>query len=395
MSAWHKAAALLVTAFLVVSCASPGPRVAVPDNLISQVSVTGMTQIRFWGDQTPPHLDEIVREKYLQIKSARPKMIRKGARPSLNFLAISGGGSDGAFGAGLLAGWSESGTRPEFEIVTGISTGALIAPFAFLGKRYDPVVKQIYTKYSTKDFLIKRPVSGLVGGNALSDSKPFKRLIAKYVDAALMAEIAREHNRGRRLLIGTTNLDAQRPVIWDAGKIAASGHPQALELLRKIFLASASIPGAFPPVFIDVTADGKTYQEMHVDGGTTTQVFLMPTQLMVSDIDRKTGVRPRRRLYIIRNGRLSPETEPVRDRTLSIASRSISTLIKNQGIGDLFQLHAFARRNKIAFKLAFIPKDMKNTSTETFDTVYMKKLYDLGFQLGRSGYKWRTAPPGL
>ena len=137
-------------------------------------------------------------------------MVRKGARPVLNFLAISGGGSDGAFGAGLLSGWSAKGTRPEFEIVTGISTGALIAPFAFLGKQYDPVIKEIYTSYTTEDFLIKRPIKGLVGGESLANNAPFQRLIAKYVTPALMAEIAKEHNRGRRLLIGTTNLDAER-----------------------------------------------------------------------------------------------------------------------------------------------------------------------------------------
>jgi predicted patatin/cPLA2 family phospholipase len=389
-----KAIAAIATVLLVASCASSGQRVAVPDNLVSQASVTGLTQIRFWGDQSPPNLNEIVKEKYLQTKSARPKMVRKGARPVLNFLAISGGGSDGAFGAGLLTGWSEKGSRPEFEIVTGISTGALIAPFAFLGKRYDPVLKELYTSYTTKDFLIKRPVKGLIGGDALSNNKPFQRLIAKYVDQTIMAEIAKEHNRGRRLLIGTTNLDAQRPVIWDAGKIAASGHPQALELLRKIFLASASIPGAFPPVYINVNADGKPFQEMHVDGGTTTQVFLMPGQLMVKDIDRRYAIRARRTVYVIRNGRLSPETEPVRDRTLSIASRSISTLIKNQGIGDLYRLHAFSRKNKMRFKLAYIPGDFKNTSTEAFDRAYMIKLFNLGKKLGRTGYKWKTTPPG-
>jgi len=389
-----KAITAIATVLLVASCAASGQRVAVPDNLVSQASVTGLTQIRFWGDQSPPNLNEIIKEKYLQTKSARPKMVRKGARPVLKFLAISGGGSDGAFGAGLLTGWSEKGSRPEFEIVTGISTGALIAPFAFLGKRYDPVLKELYTSYTTKDFLIKRPVKGLIGGDALSNNKPFQRLIAKYVDQTIMAEIAKEHNRGRRLLIGTTNLDAQRPVIWDAGKIAASGHPQALELLRKIFLASASIPGAFPPVYINVNADGKPFQEMHVDGGTTTQVFLMPGQLMVKDIDRRYAIRARRTVYVIRNGRLSPETEPVRDRTLSIASRSISTLIKNQGIGDLYRLHAFSRKNKMRFKLAYIPGDFKNTSTEAFDKAYMKKLFDLGKRLGRAGYRWKTTPPG-
>jgi len=394
ISVLGKAIATIATVLLVVSCASSGSRVAVPDNLVSEASVTGLTQIRFWGDQSPPNLNEIVKEKYQQTKSARPKMVRKGARPVLNFLAISGGGSDGAFGAGLLTGWSEKGSRPEFEIVTGISTGALIAPFAFLGKRYDPVLKELYTTYTTKDFLIKRPVSGLIGGDALSNNKPFQRLIAKYVDQALMAEIAKEHNRGRRLLIGTTNLDAQRPVIWDVGKIAASGHPQALELIRTIFLASASIPGAFPPVYINVNADGKPFQEMHVDGGTTTQVFLMPGQLMVKDIDRRYAIRARRTVYVIRNGRLSPETETVRDRTLSIAARSISTLIKNQGIGDLYRLHAFSRKNKMRFKLAYIPGDFKNTSTEAFDKAYMKKLFDLGKRLGRAGYRWKTTPPG-
>jgi hypothetical protein len=394
ISVLGKAIAAIATVLLVASCASSGPRVAVPDNLVSQASVTGLTQIRFWGDQAPPNLNEIVKEKYLQTKSARPKMVRKGARPVLNFLAISGGGSDGAFGAGILTGWSEKGSRPEFEIVTGISTGALIAPFAFLGKRYDPVLKELYTTYTTKDFLIKRPVKGLIGGDALSNNKPFQRLIAKYVDQALMAEIAKEHNRGRRLLIGTTNLDAQRPVIWDVGKIAASGHPQALELIRTIFLASASIPGAFPPVYINVNADGKPFQEMHVDGGTTTQVFLMPGQLMVKDIDRRYAIRARRTVYVIRNGRLSPETETVRDRTLSIAARSISTLIKNQGIGDLYRLHAFSRKNKMRFKLAYIPGDFKNTSTEAFDRAYMLKLFNLGKKLGRAGYRWKTTPPG-
>lgn len=385
----------IATMLLVVSCSSSGPRVAVPDTLISQANIANMSHIRFWGDQSPPNLNEIVKEKYLQTKSARPKLVRKGTLRTINFLAISGGGSDGAFGAGLLTGWTQKGTRPEFEIVTGISTGALIAPFAFLGKRYDPTLKEIYTSYTTKDFLKKRPVQGLLGGAALSDNKPFKRLIAKYVDPALMDDIAKAHNTGRRLLIGTTNLDAQRPVIWDAGKIASSKHPQALQLLREVILASASIPGAFPPVFISVNADGQSYQEMHVDGGTTTQVFLMPGQLSLSKINKKYSIRAKRNVYVIRNGRLDPEIEPVRDRTLSIASRSISTLIKNQGIGDLYKLHAFSRKNKMRFKLAYIPVSFKNTSTEAFDKVYMKSLFDFGNKLGRSGYKWKTTPPGI
>ncbi|MEM8743826.1 MAG: patatin-like phospholipase family protein [Pseudomonadota bacterium] len=387
--------AALIAVLLLASCAGSGARLPVPSNLVNEASVVGFSHVRFWGDQKPTNINDIAKKKFEQTKAARPHRAKRGARPSVNYLAISGGGADGAFGAGLLVGWSASGKRPEFEIVTGISTGALIAPFAFLGKSHDPTLKKIYTTYTTRDFLRKQPLKGLVGGDSLASDVPFQRLIAQYVNEELMAEIAREHNRGRRLLIGTTNLDAQRPVIWDIGKIATSGNPQSLQLMRKIFLASASIPAMFPPVYINVTADGTNYQEMHVDGGTTTQVFLIPSQLMLASIDRRYGVKPRRRVYIIRNGRVSPENKPVRDRTLSIASRSISTLIKYQGIGDLYQLHTFARRNGMRYQLAYIPKDFKDTSQEVFDRAYMTQLFEMAYQQGLKGYRWKTEPPGL
>lgn len=395
LNGWERVAAALVAVLLLASCATSGPRLAVPASLVNEADVAGFSNVRFWGDQQPENLNALAKEKFEQTKKSRPSLAKRGTRPVVNYLAISGGGSDGAFGAGLLAGWGESGKRPVFDIVTGVSTGALIAPFVFLGKSYDPVLRELYTTYTTRDFLRKQPIKGLLGGDSLASDKPFQRLIAKYVDEDFMAAVAAEHRTGRRLLIGTTNLDAQRPVIWDAGKIAASGHPQSLQLLRQVFLASASIPALFPPVFINVTADGTLYQEMHVDGGTTTQVFLIPTQMMLGSIDRKYGVSPRRRLYIIRNGRVSPETKPVRDRTFSIASRSISTLIKYQGIGDLYQLHNFARRNGITYRLAYIPKDVQDTSTEPFDREYMTKLFDIGYQFGRKGYRWKSKPPAF
>ncbi|MHA1165119.1 MAG: patatin-like phospholipase family protein [Alphaproteobacteria bacterium] len=327
------------------------------------------------------------------MRATRPQLFKAGRKPLINFLTISGGGSDGAFGAGLLVGWSDAGTRPEFEIVTGVSTGALIAPFAYLGKKYDPTLKEMYTTYSTSAFITKRPVRGLLGGSSLASSKPFAGMIAKYVDQAFMAEIAAAHQTGRRLLIGTTNLDAQRPVIWDMGKIASSGSPEAIHLFRKILLASASIPGVFPPVFINVKADGKTYDEMHVDGGTTNQVFLLPNQLMVGKTSRKMNFRAKRRVYIIRNGRIGPERKVVKASTLSIASRSVSTLIKYQGIGDLYKMYSFSKRNRIAYRLSYIPADFPDTSTEPFDTVYMTKLFKLGYGLGKQGYRWKNKPP--
>ncbi|MGH6803389.1 MAG: patatin-like phospholipase family protein [Methyloceanibacter sp.] len=329
------------------------------------------------------------------MKANRPELLRKGGKPQISFLAVSGGGSDGAFGAGLLVGWSARGNRPEFDIVTGISTGALTAPFAFLGPRYDPALKQVYTSYSTDQLVKKQPVRGLLGGEALASNAPLAAVIASYITEDFLKEVAHEHNRGRRLLIGTTNLDAQRPVIWDMGKIATSGDPRALELFRNVLLASAAIPGVFPPVYVKVQVERQVDEEMHVDGGTTNQVFLLPTQIRAGGMDAKLGISPIRRLYIIRNGRVAPEFKAVKGSTLAIAGRSISTLIKTQAIGDLYQMYELARSNHVDYNLAYIPGDFPDTSKEAFDQQYMSKLFDLGFKLGQSGSAWKKTPPRM
>ena len=383
-----------VVAFSLTACASM-PRDPVTPELEDQVSVIEKVQVRYWGDRSPDNMSALAAEKWAQVKSSRPALVRAGGRPQISFLAISGGGSDGAFGAGLLVGWTARGNRPEFDIVTGVSTGALTAPFAFLGPRYDPALRDVYTNYSTDQLVTKHPIRGLLGGEALASNAPLAGVIARYVNSEFLAEVAHEHARGRRLLIGTTNLDAQRPVIWDMGRIASSGDPSALQLFRNVLLASAAIPGLFPPVYVQVQAGGQAREEMHVDGGTTNQVFLLPTQVSAGGIDAKLGINPVRRLYIIRNGRLDPEYKAVKASTLAIAGRSISTLIKTQGIGDLYQMYEFARRNRIEYNLAFIPGNFSDTSTEAFDRKYMSSLFDLGFQLGKSGRPWTKTPPRL
>ena len=379
---------------VLVACVS-SPRDPVPAQFVDDAAVLEGAEVRFWGDRAPPNIDALAAEKWAQVRATRPYLLKKGRRPTISFLAISGGGSDGAFGAGLLAGWSATGKRPEFDIVTGVSTGALTAPFAFLGRRYDPALKAVYTTYSTNQLVSKHPVRGLLGGDSLSSNAPLARVIASYVDQTFMAEVAREHEKGRRLLIGTTNLDAQRPVIWDMGRIATSGDPDALALFRNVLLASAAIPGVFPPVYIKVQVEGQMDEEMHVDGGTTNQVFLLPTQVKAGNITAKLGVNPIRRLYIIRNGRVAPEFKVVKANTLDIAGRSISTLIKTQGIGDLYQMYEFARRNGIQYNLAYIPGSFPDTSTEPFDKIYMSKLFELGYEQGKSGKEWKKTPPRL
>ena len=240
----------------------------------------------------------------------------KGPMPPANFLAISGGGENGAYGAGLLCGWSETGTRPEFKLVTGVSTGALTAPFAFLGPAYDQQLKDVYTTITAKDVLEERGIFAAIWNDAMADNAPLQNLVAKYVNADMLATIAAEHRKGRNLLIGTTNLDARRGVIWDIGKIAEYGTPEALELVRKILVASAAIPGAFPPMMIDVEANGTKYQEMHVDGGASAQVFVYPARLHVAEISEAAGVERERHMYIIRNGRLDPDWADTERQTL-------------------------------------------------------------------------------
>ena len=380
--------------FSLAACASL-PRNPVPAGLEDQATVVGMgpERIRYWGDALPTNSDAMVKEKWAQVRASGRKLTKINGRPVVNFLAISGGGSDGAFGAGVLAGWTAKGTRPEFDVVTGVSTGALTAPFAFLGPRYDDALKKVYTESTTNDIAIAQPIRGLLGGESLASNAPLAKVVAYYVNDNFLKEVAAEHMKGRRLLIGTTNLDAQRPVIWDMGEIAASGEPGSLELFRKVLLASAAIPAVFPPGFVEVSANGNVYEEMHVDGGATREVFLLPTQFMAKPVDSNLGINPIRRTYIIRNGRVGPEWKAVKPRTLSIAGRSISTLIKNQGIGDLYELYAFAKRNNMDYNLTYIPTDFPDTSTQAFDPAYMGKLFDLGFQMESAGNPWKKEPP--
>jgi Patatin-like phospholipase len=223
----------------------------------------------------------------------------------VQYLALSGGAGDGAFGAGVLVGWTQRQDRPRFEVMTGVSAGALIAPFAFLGPRYDRQLREIWTKYDTDELATPQIFAGLLGAEALADSAPLKSLIARYVDRRMLDRIADEYHAGRVLLVGTTNLDAQRPVIWNMGEIAASRHPYALELFRQVILASVSVPGVFAPVHIKVRAGEQILEEMHVDGGPTRQVFVAPAQLSLRSFDPLYPTPPVRRIYIIKNGKLS------------------------------------------------------------------------------------------
>lgn len=339
-------------ALLVTGCAGGPLRHPLPPSLATQAEPPGMPRVRFWGDETPAAFAEWASMSDPDFEARHAALIGQPHR----YLVLSGGGAEGAFGAGLLAGWSREGSRPQFQIVTGISTGAIAAPFAFLGSRYDEVLREIYTRYGVRDLVEIRSIFGILRGDAAASTVPLRRLLARYIDDSVVAAIAAEGRKGRSLYVGTTNLDAGRPVIWDITRMAASAAPGAADLIRDVILASASIPGAFSPVIIPVQAQGRRYDEMHVDGGVTAQLFLAPGGIDWKRIAERLRLPGPPEVYIIRNARLMPEREPVPRRLLPIMGRTVATLIRRQGIGDLAQVYLLAARDGLGFNLAYVPR---------------------------------------
>jgi len=315
------------------------------------------------------------------------------SQSAANYLALSGGSDNGAFGAGVLGGWTILGTRPTFKLLTGISTGALIAPFAFLGPAYDPELRAVYTEISPEDVFERRGLISAVFHDALTSTDPLFHLISRYANQDMLNAIAAEYQKGRLLLIGTTNLDVQRPIIWNIGAIAASGKPEALDLLRKILLASASVPGVFPPVMIDVEAGGQHYQEMHVDGGAVAQTFLIPAAIGQSANLRSKQHARQRTAYVIRNARLDPDWASVDRRLLSIAGRSINTMIHYSGYNDVVRIYFTSQRDGVDYKLGYIGSDFNFPHNENFDPAYMRALFEYGYNDVKKGTVWHNAPP--
>jgi hypothetical protein len=377
--------AVFVALLLVAGCGTinrldPPPLAATPS-----LPILGIDNARFWPDaDTAPLLREIdtLRARQVAVEAPRAPLAPR------NFLALSGGGDNGAFGAGLLVGWTASGRRPAFDVVTGISAGALIAPFAFLGPAYDTQLREVFTEVAPHDVLrMGSVVRAVLFGEALADTSPLYRLIERHVNEAMMAAIATEYGRGRLLLIGTTNLDLGRPVLWNIGAIAESGHPRALELFRRILLASASIPGAFPPVLVDVDLGDRAYQEMHVDGGASIQMFLYPPTLTLREQPRGRRPARERTAWVVRNGRLDTEWAATNRSILGIASRSASTLLHFSAVNDITRIFLTTQRDGVNFRLAYIGPEFDAPRSEPFETAYMRALFDYGYQAGLQG-RW-------
>jgi Patatin-like phospholipase len=329
--------------------------------------VLGIPDARAWGDSE----DEFAR------------LLPKIEGP---WLAMSGGGSDGAYAAGLLTGMSQAGDRPDFAVVTGASIGALIAPYAFLGPRYDEKLQQQFTTITAGDIFEDRGTS-----DSLMDSWPLKRTIEKNVTPQLLADIAAEHRRGRRLLAVTTNLDAGRRVIWNLGAIATRGDDKALQLFRSVLLASASIPGIFPPVLIDAESHGKALQELHNDGTITAPFFIAPESVLAG-----TGTvhLPTKQIYVIANAKLTQQFEMTTLQTTAVLGRSIALALQSGLRLELLLTLAAAQKQGISLSVAQIDPEFEHPARGAFDPEYMKALFDFAVGQAKKGKTFETVAAG-
>lgn len=366
---------------------------ALPPIYANEARINGMSGVRYATYQ-PSGIDALLKD----LESSFRAMNRVSPGTPINYLSISGGGSRGAFGAGLLNGWTKSGTRPEFNMVTGVSTGALIAPLAYLGKAYDAALKQLYTSITEEKVYRQRSYASVLFSDGLGDTTPLYNMISAHITADLLQEIAHEYTvKNRWLLIGTTNLDTGQPIIWNMGKIAAYGTPAALTLFRNVMLASASLPGFFSPVMIDAVYQGKAYQEMHVDGGVSRQVFIYPASLFHESGTDKLLEGRKREAYLIRNDLVEADNyQTVERKTLAIANQALAQFAHSHGDGDIFMAYLTARQDGFGFNMAFVTEDFNYQAPKSrFDKDYMMSLFHYAEGLAEKGYPWSKVPPGL
>jgi Patatin-like phospholipase len=330
--------------------------------------VPGVADARVWGDS----------------EADFARLLPQASGP---WLAISGGGSDGAYGGGVLAGWTQSGTRPEFAVVTGVSIGALIAPFAFLGSRYDDEIRKSFTTMTAADIFEDRATH-----DSLFDHWPLKRQVEQRVTAKLLTEIAAEHARGRRLFVATTNLDAGRRMVWNMGAIAARGDEKALKLFRDVLLASCSIPGFFSPVGIEVEANGKRFQEIHGDGTLTAPFFVVPESMLSASAGSRP---PLNQIYVIVNSKLGPEFK-MPDRNIpGVLGRSIGVALTSALRAEIALLYVGAQRQGIGLRIAHVDPVFNHPSRGPFDGKYMQALYEFGLAVGRKGTAFADTLPDV
>jgi hypothetical protein len=305
----------------------------------------------------------------------------------INILALSGGGAGGAFGAGALVGWSRQGTRPEFQIVTGVSAGALIAPFAFLGSSWDKPLAEAFSGARTER-LLQPNVLGALFGASVYRGAPLVDLVDSYVTDALLHAIAVEAAKGRLLAVATTDLDKEETVIWNLTALATEGGERARRLFRDVLVAAASIPGVFPPVIIRVEESGEIFDEMHVDGATTSSLFIAPeiAGYLSDPLNELRGAN----LYVIVNGQLGSVTQTTPIKTLKIASRGLAAILQSNARADFAIASSFAQRNGMTVWVTDIPGEYAYGGPMDLRRSRMKSLFNFASRCAADEQLWAT-----
>ena len=380
----------------LVACVSPVSHQPLTAEEFAEVNFSELVPFRWWGDEAPVQMEEGIKQLAPALKARFPEAVNADPKtaPMLNTLVISGGGANGAFGAGILSGWTESGKRPQFDYVTGVSTGAIIAPFAFLGPEYDYQLLEIYLSLKPEE-IFRFSISGGLFGSAVSDTTPMRQKVEANITADIVEAIAQQSRTGRSLAIITTHLDANRPVVWDIGAIAQLPMDRALPLIRELILASSAIPAFFPPITIDWEFNGKQFTELHVDGAVTRQVFAYPAQFRADKLNELLGLTFRQQIFVIQNANTQTVYQPAPVKTLPIARRALDVLLLNQLNGDVERIYNLAKRDGIDFHMVAIPDSFLADGSVDFDPDYIASLIALGRGIGRNGHFWQDLPPSL
>lgn len=376
---WHAVRLPLVCAALTLTACSALPRREAPPELFSSAKPVGFPrEVRFLSTDRPSVERGSAAALQRMRQSSKDGIVRA--------LALSGGGAGGAFGAGALVGLSRRNERPQYDVVTGVSAGALIAPFAFLGPEWDPQLIEAFTRGAGKDMSLHGFLSLRFG--AARRSAALRALVDRYVTRDLIEAVAREAGRGRILWVATTDLDKEETVIWDMGAIATRGGEPARQLFRDVLVASASIPGVFTPVLIHVEEAGVAYDEMHVDGNASTSFFIAPVAAYFALLDEQSleGAR----VYVMINGQIidAPETTP--NRFGPVVARTFSVALKHMSRAQVVSVNQFAEKYRMSVQSTYLPFDYPEYSPADFRASTMRPLFEYGARCAESGRLWNT-----
>ncbi len=362
---------MLVLATLMLAGCTAMPRPEVAPARIAAAAADRMGGVRFPADAAPPTpgpSDDLAQD----------------------ILVLSGGGPDGAYGAGLLRGWQARGDLPQFDVVTGVSTGALMAPLAFLGGDRLADLERLYTGDDVTRILSQGSPLRLVRGPSIYRSKRLRAMIAAAIRPAVLADIAAQHRAGRRLYVATANIDAQVRQIWDMGEIAARGTPASAALFHDILLAAASIPIAFDPVPVAVEAPGEHVTELHADA---TLFGLIYADARLFDAARCRAPGGRCTLYVIAHNKTRPEPRTVKLNVADVGARVLDTLIKADLATKLRVAREEAADVGATFRFTYLDVPFESVSAIDFDPAYMRKIFAIGRERGVAGVNWLTDVP--